>query len=89
MPASQGLHSCTHHTYQPDRGDHNPQAMFWATGAAYVLTLFLNQNSKKTFSQEDVTTWEDSWFIKKKKKSLLCESLCHSPIKMVLFWTSF
>lgn len=55
-----------HHTYQPNRGDHNPQAMFWITGAACVLTLFLNQKSKKTFSQ-DVTTWEDSWFIKKKK----------------------
>lgn len=56
MPASQGLHSCTHHTYQPDQGDHNPQAMFSITGVAYVLTFFLNQNSKKTFSQEDVTT---------------------------------
>lgn len=70
MPASQGLHSCTHHTYQPDQGDHNPQAMFSITGVAYVLTFFLNQNSKKTFSQEDVTTWEDSWFIKKKKKKV-------------------
>ena len=32
-----------------------------------MLTLFLYINSKKVFSQEGVTTWEDSWFIKKKK----------------------
>lgn len=89
MPASQGLHSCTHHTYQPDQGDHNPQAMFSITGVAYVLTFFLNQNSKKTFSQEDVTTWEDSWFIKKKKKKYALWKFPPHPHKLVLFWTSF
>lgn len=33
-----------------------------------MLTLFLYINSKKTFSQEDVTTLEVSWIIQKKKK---------------------
>lgn len=68
MRALQGLRSWTHHTYQPDRGDHNPQAILWITGIAYVLTLFLHRNYEKTFSQEDVTTWEDSCFTKLKKK---------------------